>query len=372
MAAVSFECGTEVSIDGLSYRIHRKISEQNWQLEETRTKRIVTLSESQILSKFMDRELIFPGNGVATHCGPANIELSEKDFETAKVRRAYVIRVLDLPNTPERYKTAIDEVWIKIKIPQKAPSFSSVYRWKSRYIASKSDIRALVDNTSAKGNRTSRYGDEVVEICRKAIEAKWLRRERPPLQDAVNEAILGVTEENQLRLQTLALKSPTRRLVKRLVNEIPAIDKYSARYGREAARKTFRSVKGHVVTNAPLERAEIDHTLMDFFVIDDRTRLPLGRPYLTVCIDDYARCVLGLYVGFNPPSFYTVAKCLKDCFMPKVRLREEYPEIRSEWPAYGVMKQLILDNGQEFHSTSLEQVCLSLGITMQFAPRRTP
>src|SRR5260370_3597065 len=36
------------------------------------------------------------------------------------------------------------------------------------------------------------------------------------------------------------------------------------------------------------------------------------------------------------------------------------------------MRQLVLDNGQEFHRSSLEQVCLSLGITMQFSPRRTP
>src|ERR1035438_10151411 len=68
----------------------------------------------------------------------------------------------------------------------------------------------------------------------------------------------------------------------------------------------------------------------------------------------------------------SVAACLKDCFLPKVNLREEYPEIVNEWAAHGVMRQLVVDGGQEFYSKSLEQVCLSLGIEWCAAPRREP
>lgn len=62
----------------------------------------------------------------------------------------------------------------------------------------------------------------------------------------------------------------------RPVAEISAIEKYTARYGREAGHKRFRSVNGHVVTSVPLERAEIDHTIMDPFVVDDRVRTASG------------------------------------------------------------------------------------------------
>jgi putative transposase len=34
------------------------------------------------------------------------------------------------------------------------------------------------------------------------------------------------------------------------------------------------------------------------------------------------------------------------------------------------MRELVLDNGREFHSESLEQVCYSLGIDMHYAPRK--
>ena len=152
----------------------------------------------------------------------------------------------------------------------------------------------------------------------------------------------------------MALPLPTRRLVKRLVEDIPAFERYTARYGHDAALRRFRSVEGHRVTHEPLERAEIDHTNLDLFAIDDETLLPLGRPWFSACEDDYTRCILGMFVGFIPPSFLTVSLCLKDAFRPKTWLKQVYPDIRSDWPAHGVMRELVLDNGPEFHSDSLE------------------
>jgi len=63
---------------------------------------------------------------------------------------------------------------------------------------------------------------------------------------------------------------------------------------------------------------------------------------------------------------------LSSILLPKVGFKEEYPEVKSEWPAYGVMRELVLDNGLEFHSESLEQVCYSLGIEMHYSARREP
>jgi len=198
------------------------------------------------------------------------------------------------------------------------------------------------------------------------------RRERNTIQEAYEDALLRVMKENELRPDFDKLPPPTRRFVTRLIADIPEFEKYSARYGHDAALKKFRSVQGHRVCSAPLGRAEIDHTHLDLFVVDDKTSLPLGRPYITACIDSYTRCILGIYAGFNPPSYQSVAACLKDCFLPKVNLREEYPEIVNEWAAHGVMRQLVVDGGQEFYSKSLEQVCLSLGIEWCAAPRREP
>jgi putative transposase len=111
---------------------------------------------------------------------------------------------------------------------------------------------------------------------------------------------------------------------------------------------------------------------MDLMVVDDDSGLPLGRPVLTACIDDYSRCVLGINIGFEPASFLTVARCLKHAFMPKSNLKAQYPEVLNDWEAHGVMCELSMDNGPEFHSISLEEGCYSLGIEIHYSPRKTP
>jgi putative transposase len=157
-----------------------------------------------------------------------------------------------------------------------------------------------------------------------------------------------------------------------MITDIPAYDQHVARYGRIPATKAFRSVTAHRVTQAPLERGEIDHTQFDLMVIDDVSGMPLGRPWLTACIDDYTRTILGICISFDPPSYLTVARCLKHAFSPKASLRRDFPDIVNPWLAYGVMRELSMDNGVEFHCESLENACLTLGIESHYSARKTP
>jgi putative transposase len=357
-----------VEIDGKEHRLHRKISDTCWQLEESRTGLLVTKEHHELLRMVATRQLTFPGSIPLSKTGA---DVSQVPA-IAKLRRIYVLAVLDVPNSRNQMEDAINDVWKRLRRPSKPPGWISVYRWKTRFLQSKNDVRSLVDNMCNKGNRSSRYSAVVTNLCQEAVSAKYLKRERNTIQETLEDALLRVMKENELRPDFDKLSMPTRRFITRLIANIPAFDKHSARYGHQAALKRFRSVQGHRVCSAPLERAEIDHTHLDLFVVDDKTSLPLGRPYITACIDSYSRCILGIYAGFNPPSYQSVAACLKDCFLPKITLREEYPEIVNDWAAHGVMRQLVVDGGQEFYSNSLEQVCLSLGIEWCAAPRREP
>jgi putative transposase len=303
MATAALEQGTLVKMDGVEHRLYRKVTDKVWQLEETKTGRFVERETEQLLLKISDRTLIFPGTGKVALCGPGNVDLSDKAFEIAKVRRAYVMRALGVANTQQAMERVIREVWEKIKAPNKPPCFTTVYLWKKRFLEAEKDIRALVDRTSAKGNRIGRYPAEVMAFCHDAIEAKYLQRTQGTIQDAYEEALIRTMTENDQRPECDALPVPTRRLVSRCIHMLPQFDKDRARDGSEKSRKDYRSLKGHVVTAAPLDRAQIDHTILDLFVVDDKTHLPLGRPYVTACIDEYSRCVLGMYIGFIPPSY---------------------------------------------------------------------
>jgi len=366
MGTAAFKRDAIIEIDGQTYRMLRKVSEICWQLEHTKTARISELEQEKLLRLYADRKLTFVNSTSGSGSKRTHIEISE----TAKLRRLYVLAALKT-DTLTDLQEAISDVWRRTNRADQPPDYVSVYRWKKRFLESGSDIRALEDGRHS-GNNTKRFPSEVLEICEQSIDTVYMRRERKHLQDVLDQAIVKVREENRMRPGSMALPFPTRRLVKRLVEDIPAFDRYAARYGHDAALRRFRSVGGHRVTHEPLERAEIDHTNLDLFAIDDDTLLPLGRPWFSACEDDYTRCVLGMFVGFIPPSFLTVSLCLKDAFRPKTWLKQAYPDIRSDWPAHGVMRELVLDNGPEFHSDSLEQVCLFNGIEMHYAPRKTP
>jgi len=375
MGVSAFQVNATFYIDGREFELIRKVSEDLWQLEEAKTKRVHEKTDVELRTLYVEGRLVF-GQGEETYkgrkIGKSHREVPRPLMADAKVRRAYAVEAMNGPSTQSALEDVAKRIWAKVGKPDRCPHWTSVYRWRKSLIGAGRDINGVVAQIDKRGNRTRRFPQPVVDIVEQAIDSEFLTLERKTVQDTLDEAITNVRRENNLRPKGDKLPIPTRRFVQGLIDEIPAFDKCTARYGRDIALRRFRSVQGHRSTDAPLERAEIDHTLMDLMVVDDDSGLPLGRPLLTACIDDYSRCVLGISIGFEPPSFLTAARCLKHALLPKTSLKADYPTIDNEWDAHGVMRELSMDNGQEFHSDSLEEGCLSLGIEIHYAPRKTP
>jgi putative transposase len=98
--------------------------------------------------------------------------------------------------------------------------------------------------------------------------------------------------------------------VLRRIAQLDPVRTISAREGRDAARSR-RSADGVPPEVAGLlEQVQVDHTPVDVIVVDERHRLPIGRPYLTVAIDVCSRCVVGLVVTLEAPSATSVGLCL--------------------------------------------------------------
>jgi len=115
---------------------------------------------------------------------------------------------------------------------------------------------------------------------------------------------------------------------------------------------------------------EFDHTKLDLMVVDTTTRLPLGRPWLTSMLDAYSRMVLGVYLSFRAPGYLAVMQCLRHAVRPKSYVKNHYPGVEHDWPAWGLPELLVVDNGKEFRSRNFEDACLQLGIEIDFAPPR--
>lgn len=381
MAVYQFCKNTIVLIQDCAYNMKQEVEANIWQLEDSRTGRIYEYSLTQLQEMYSKGELVFSkhaNKGENTNLVAEDKsrtrqrEVSQDLWEKAKLRLAYVNAILGLPATEKIIKSAIAEAQQSLKQNGKAPHWSTVLRWRKQFLHYGKDAFALVDQHHDKGNRRSRYSDEVIHMAQDCIERYYLTRERATIEETLDHLVVAISRENKQRLPSQQLPVPTRRLVHRLISQIPSYDRYAARYGKTAANRIFRNKLKHHITQRPLQAAEIDHTKLDIFVIDDDSHLPLGRPWTTICIDSHSRCILGIYIGFEPPSYLSVGKCLKHSILPKTQLQQEFPEIQNRWEAHGVMDKLIVDNGLEFHSISLEQACLAFGIELEFTPRKRP
>ena len=375
MGASSIKAGQELRILGADYEILRKLNGHIWQIESKKTRQITNYSTSELLELHRSRDMIFIGSDreiVSTGAGSKVTDFTDAQFESAKIKRLMVHAIINLPSTRKSVLPIIKQKWAELGLSGNCPSVSSVLRWKRHYVNSNGDITALVDQNFRKGNRKPRYEEFVYTTVISAIEDVYLTLERRTQRDVLDEAKYRIRKENRLRPKQLGLPFPSQKLVKKLISEVPAFDRVAARFGRNVAIKRFRAVLGKHIADFPLERAEIDHTPLDVIVIDDDTLLPLGRPWLTTCLDVCTRCVLGKHIGFEPPSYLSVARCLKHAFLPKTDLRLKYPSIQNDWLPHGIMREVVVDNGQEFHSTSLENTCFSLGIEIHYSARKTP
>ncbi|MBM7790343.1 transposase family protein [Tenggerimyces flavus] len=167
------------------------------------------------------------------------------------------------------------------------------------------------------------------------------------------------------------LPVPSRGAGLRRVAQLDPVRATMAREGHDAAR-SLRPARGDVpVVSELLEQVQVDHTPIDVIVVDDRHRLPTGRPYVTVAIDVASRCVVGLVVTLEAPSATSVGLCLARAGMDKRPWLEQLG-VDAVWPMSGKPRELFVDNGAEFHSEALRRGCDQHGIGLRYRPPGRP
>lgn len=122
---------------------------------------------------------------------------------------------------------------------------------------------------------------------------------------------------------------------------------------------------------SPLQKVQIDHTVIDLIIVDERDRQPIGRPYLTLAIDVFSRCVLGIVATLEAPSAVSVGLCLAHSVCDK-RPWLEGLNVEMHWPMSGKPMRLYLDNAAEFKSEALRRGCEQHGIQLDYRPIGQP
>lgn len=112
-----------------------------------------------------------------------------------------------------------------------------------------------------------------------------------------------------------------------------------------------RAITGTAQQNVagPCARFEIDATIADVFLVSRyNRRYVIGRPTIYVVIDVYSRMIVGLYVGWEHPSWEGARLALTNAFSNKVEYCAEYGiEIKPEdWPCQHLPQRLLADRGE--------------------------
>jgi len=103
---------------------------------------------------------------------------------------------------------------------------------------------------------------------------------------------------------------------------------------------------------------QCDHTLVDVMLRGMDGTL-LGRPWLTIVIDLYSRCIMGFHLGVNDPNSEALVLALRHAILPKP-YGSEY-NLYMEWKTYGVPEHLYVDGNSGINLNHLNVIAAQLG-----------
>ena len=213
---------------------------------------------------------------------------------------------------------------------------------------------------------------DIERIFRRVIEERLLKEKHPSIPDAYASGL------NLLRAVQPEL--PT--------SELPTLGQFRYFYGREYHftdtlprrmsavdfAKDFWPLNSTSTTETlgPGYRYQIDATIADIYLVSEHDRsLIVGRPVVYMVLDVFSRMVVGMYVGFEGPSWVSAMVALANTVADKVEYCRQYGlEIdASDWPVKGLPDVILADKG-ELNGTKVEAFSQAFGVRIENAPAR--
>jgi putative transposase len=278
----------------------------------------------------------------------------DKDWAIAQKRFSIIHPVLKSANQREKIKeiAKINDI-----------GESTIYRWVNIYNKTRL-VSSLVPAERTGGKGQSRLDPKLDAVIKKAIKDHYLNNNRKSVQRVCIEVMLECKKSN--------LEPPHYNTLRHRIAMISDYDTVRYRLGKKEAKKRFEpKINPFPDAQFPLSSVQIDHTPLDIIVVDSEQRKPIGRPWITLAIDTFSRMVVGLNITFEHPSAMSVGLCMAHAILPKEEWLAQR-DVFSEWPCWGVMKTVHIDNGKDFRSNMLKKACLEYNVEIDYRPAGTP
>jgi len=227
-------------------------------------------------------------------------------------------------------------------------------RWVSAYRESErmygNGFIGLIPTISRRGNNQSKIPNRTLELMLDHIDRDY---ESGKQKNKLSSYQLFVKKCEDTMVVPCSYKAFVR-----ACNNRDAFTQTLKRKGRRGAYRfesTNVTADHHTIQRA-FQQAHIDHTQLDIEITATESGEVLGRPWLTLMIDECSRRILGIHLSFDPPSKLACMAVLRDC----VRRHHRLPDV------------IVVDNGKEFHSTYFETMLAFYGVTKKSRPPAKP
>ena len=75
--------------------------------------------------------------------------------------------------------------------------------------------------------------------------------------------------------------------------------------------------------------------------------------------------VVGFYLSYDTPGTLGTGICIANAILPKVNWLKKI-EVDSDWPCWGIMDTIHMDNAKEFHGNMLKRASVNYGINLKY------
>ncbi|MDE1981472.1 MAG: transposase family protein [Betaproteobacteria bacterium] len=251
------------------------------------------------------------------------------------------------------------------------PSVSTAANWYRAFLNAGQAPSSLVPGTLFI-KRKKRVHRVVERIITRHIAQDFLTRKRHSIEFTHSQALRSLDIEVASGTITKDEAALSRSTLSRRIHELDPYTVDRARFGEVFARAKYRTTFGREPLDRPLQRVEVDHTPLNWVVLCDKRKIPLGRPTLTCISDSYSGYIISAYISFYGAGITSVLNALKIAILPKDSLTRNLSNLDHEWLGYGIPEIIVVDNGPEFHSTHFKLALWNLLIDILYCRSRTP
>ena len=234
---------------------------------------------------------------------PLAFESIEKQADLTRKLQAISVLQKDLPPGLSRHE----------QVQQRAEEYgvhsSTIYEWWNQY--SLHGAAGITRATQRDAGR-HRLNQAVESIVADSIKTVYLDRQRRSMKTVFDDVHKRCTNAGFPVLSFGALRSR--------ILEVSESTRAKKRHGVDHASQNHgASRRSALVGQRAHDLVQMDHHLLDIELVDEASREPCGRAWLTTALDTTSRVALGIHVTYDSPSSVSVTMCLVNAISPKTK-----------------------------------------------------